>query len=99
MEKTIDIKDKRLIKFISEAITVVDTVKKFTEEKKIKKLFISHTIFIRYGIISKIVSNQNGDVYILYPVSKNGYLKDLTLLRTSKELIQQRKILYFKKIF
>ena len=99
LEKTIDIKDKRLIKFISEAITVVDTVKKFTEEKKIKKLFISHTIFIRYGIISKIVSNQNGDVCILYPVSKNGYLKDLTLLKTSKELIQQEKYWIFKKNF
>lgn len=99
LEKTIDINDKRLLKFISEAITVVDTVKKFSEEKKIKKLFISHTIFIRYGIMSKIINNQNGGVYILYPVSKNGYLKDLTLLRTSKELIQQEKYWEFKKNF
>lgn len=99
LEKTIDIKDKRLLKFISDAITVVDKVKKFSKEKKIKKLFISHTIFIRYGIISKIISNQKGDVYILYPVNKNGYLKDLTLLRTSKELIQQEKYWEFKKNF
>ena len=74
-------KDEKIVYFISEAINYVDHLTNFFEKNKFKKMIISHTIFIRYGILASVAKRFNCKIYILFPGNNDGLLNKLRLLK------------------
>ena len=80
--ETVDVKDERLKKFILEAIILAESLIYFFKKYNIKKIFISHSIFIKYGLVCRIGNQiRKSKIYILHPTSPQGYLRQISLLR------------------
>ena len=92
-------KDEKIVYFISEAINYVDHLTNFFEKNKFKKMIISHTIFIRYGILASVAKRFNCKIYILFPGNNDGLLNKLRLLKINKYLQQCESYWLFRKDF
>ncbi len=99
MEETVNIKDKRLISYIAESINLIKRLELFFSKHKIRKVYISHTIFIRFGIICSVAKKCNAKIRLIYQSNRNGLLKQLTVLKVNDDLIQQERYWKFKKNF
>mgnify|MGYP001197918825 CR=1 FL=1 len=98
----VDVKDQRLEKYIVEAIAYINNINTILKNKKIKKLFISHSVFIRYGILCRTCNSLNvSNIYIFYPTSRLGkFYKSLDFLKLdSKHHLQIERYWNFNKDF
>ena len=59
---TINIKDKKFIKFVEQVIYLFDFWENFLKEHEIKAIVLSHTVY-EFGIILRIAANQNIPTY------------------------------------
>lgn len=98
-EPTVILKDEKLVHFISEAINYVDHLTNFFKRNNFKKIVISHTIFIRYGILASVAKKFNCKVYIIFPGNNDGLLNKLRLLRINEYLQQCESYWLFRKDF
>lgn len=98
-EPTLILEDDKIIYFISEAINYVDHLTNFFKKNKFKKLIISHTIFIRYGILSSVAKKFSCKINILFPGNNDGLLNKLRLLTVNKNLQQCESYWLFRKDF
>lgn len=102
LEAKVNIKDLRLEKFIIEAFTYVNNLNLNFKNIKIKKLFISHSIFIRYGILCKFLSKiQKSKIYIHQPGDRLGnFFKNIDFIRLDpKYLVQMESYWKYKSEF
>lgn len=102
LEEKVDITDQRLEKFIVEAFTYVNNLISNFKNTKIKKLFISHSIFIRYGILCKFLSEQHkSKIYIFFPGDRLGnFFKNIDFVKLDlKHLVQMESYWNYKKEF
>lgn len=63
---TINIKDKKFIKFVEQIIYLFDFWKNFLEENEIKAIVLSHTTY-EFGIMLRIAVHQNIPTYTAAP--------------------------------
>lgn len=95
MKYTIDISDKKLMKKIEDAINVYDNLNNFFKKNKIRSLIISHTVFIKYGVLALLAKKFKGNIYIIWRQKNNLFKR----IKVSKNLIQSDNYKNFKKIF
>lgn len=99
--ETVDIKDQRLKTYIMEAVVLTENLILFFRKYKIKKIFISHSIFIKYGLVCRIGHQiQRSKIYILHPTGPQGYFRKISLLRIfPPNFLQIERYWKFKKDF
>ena len=61
-------------------------------------MIISHTIFIRYGILASVAKRFNCKIYILFPGNNDGLLNKLRLLKLINIYSNVKAIGYLEKI-
>lgn len=81
---TIDIKDQKLRDLIERAYIVFKSCESYFKENKVHSVFVSHTIFINYGIITRIALKFDVPVY---RILSSGWRKKLPfhLMKVHKE--------------
>ena len=102
LKEQVDINDPKLRKFIIEAITYVNNLNFILKKKKIEKLFISHSIFIRYGILCKYFSKvKRSKIFILQPGDRLGnFFKNIDFIKLdSNYLVQMESYWNYKREF
>lgn len=99
MKESVDISDLRLINYIAEAIKLINEQEKFHNKYLVDNIFISHTIFLRYGLICSVAKKKRVKIKLLYLTNAQGLLKQLKLLNVNNELIQQERYWNFRKEF
>ena len=97
--ETVDINNKDLVKFISRAITIVDETETLFKKYKIYKVFISHTMFIRFGLTCNVAKKHRAKIFILHPISYRGFFNRISLLKISNKLLQIERYWLFKEDF
>jgi len=96
-----DVKDERLISFICQAITYVNYLNKFFKKNRFEKLFISHSIFIRYGILCRMAHlYSKSKIFILFLTSENSFFGKLSFLKINPpHFLQMERYWNFRKEF
>jgi len=61
---TVDVKDERLFWMIDNAVSIFYSSKTYFEIYNIKKLIVSHGVYLNYGIIARIAVLNDIDVYL-----------------------------------
>jgi hypothetical protein len=95
MEYTVNINDRRLLTKIEDALNVLDNMNAFFKKNRVDKLLISHTVFIKYGLLTSLAKKYGSKIYIFWK-QKNNLIKRLQI---SKSLVQADDYKNFKKIF
>jgi len=95
MEYTVNINDRRLLTKIEDALNVLDNMNAFFKKNRVNKLVISHTVFIKYGVLAMLAKKYGSKIYIFFK-EKNNLIKRLQI---SKNLVQADDYKNFKKIF
>lgn len=99
LKETVDIKNKDLLKFILRAITTVDETENLFKKFNIYKIFISHTMFIRFGLTCNVAKKNRAKIFILHPITYRGYFNRISLLKISNKLLQIERYWLFKEDF
>ncbi len=97
----IDAYDPNLEKYILQAVSYVNFLNRFFKLNKIDKIFISHSIFIRYGILCRVAyANLINKIYIVFPRTETGFLEKISILRISgPEFLQIERFWLYGKRF
>jgi hypothetical protein len=78
---TVDLKDDRLFWMIDNAISIFYSSKRYFENNNVKKLILSHGVYLNYGIIARVAVLKNIDVYLfghskaIHKFSKDHWLQ------------------------
>ena len=64
---TVGLKDPRLLALVKMALVIFRSCKKYIASHDVKKIVLSHVIYIQYGILARLASRQGIDVY-LFPI-------------------------------
>ena len=102
LKEQVNIKDQRLKKFIIEAFTYINNLNILFKNIKCKKLFITHSIFIRYGILCNFLSKSHKpEIYIFQPGDRRGnFLKNIDFIKINlKHLVQMESYWNYKSEF
>lgn len=99
--ETVDINDERLKNYIMEALVLIETLTCFFKKYNIKKIFISHSIFIKYGLVCRIgYKLRKSKIFILHLTGPQGYFRQISLLRIfPPHFLQIERYWNFKKEF
>lgn len=64
---TVDLEDERLRELVETALIIFHSCEKYLRSHDVKKIVLSHVIYIQYGILARLASRQGIGVY-LFPV-------------------------------
>ena len=70
MEYTVNINDMRLLTKIEDALNVLDNMNAFFKKNRVNKLVISHTVFIKYGLLAMLAKKYGSKIYIFWKQKK-----------------------------
>ena len=99
--ETVDVNDQRLKNYILEAIVLLESLTYFFKKHNIKKIFISHSIFIKYGLVCRIgYKLRKSKIFILHTTGPQGYFRQIAFLKISPpSFLQIERYWNFKKEF
>lgn len=60
---TVDLSDKRLYQMVLNALDVYFSCKDYLDNHEVKKIVLSHAVYINYGILARIALHRKIDVY------------------------------------
>ncbi len=110
LEPTVDLTDKRLKKVLINALDIYFTSKEYLNNHAVKKIVLSHAVYIQYAILGRIGLSLGIEVYIfswervvhkltldhLVPTPRHLEYREIFNKKTNKETCkdQSRKILH-----
>ena len=95
LEYTVNLGDKRLKRKIEDAINIFDNVNILFRKSKVESLFLSHTVFSKYGIVASLAKKYKSKIYIFYKLKNNRF----KILKIAKNLVQGPDYKNFKNYF
>jgi hypothetical protein len=60
---TVDLSDKRLYQMVLNSLDVYFSCKDYLDNHDVKKIVLSHAVYINYGILARVALHRNIDVY------------------------------------
>lgn len=92
---TVDVEDERLLDLIKSALVVHRTSRNYLNTHDVRKVILSHAVYIEYGILARLAVAKGIDVYlfskwnlqVVHKLTKSHYLQTNDHLQYKKKFI------------